>query len=106
MRRSWGSATMRRSWGTATMGRSWRPTTMRRPPSTRSGRSATRRPPLRQIQGVRHHEATPPTITARSTVTVDVDRRSRSVASGSGCASDLWRRRREGSPPGFGSGLG
>ncbi|KAF4129575.1 hypothetical protein GN958_ATG21234 [Phytophthora infestans] len=90
---------------------------MRRPPSTRSGRSEAT--PLHQIREIRHQappsarskeSATtrrpPPTITARSTVTVDVDRRSRSVASGSGCASDLWRRRREGSPPGFGSGLG
>ncbi|KAF4136217.1 hypothetical protein GN958_ATG14590 [Phytophthora infestans] len=69
------------------MGRSRRSTTMR------SKESATTRRP-------------PPTIATRSAVTVDLDRGSRSVASGSGCANDLWRRRREGSPPGFGSRLG
>ncbi|KAF4148744.1 hypothetical protein GN958_ATG02066 [Phytophthora infestans] len=88
------------------MGRSWRSTTMRRPPSTRSGRSATRRTPSARSKESATTRRPPPTITARSTVTVDVDRRSRSGASGSGCVSDLWRRRREGSPPGFGSGLG
>ncbi|KAF4127128.1 hypothetical protein GN958_ATG23688 [Phytophthora infestans] len=88
------------------MGRSWRSTTMRRPPPPDPGDPPPGAPPSARSKESATTRRPPPTITARSTVTVDADRRSHSGASGSGCASDLWRRRREGSPPGFRSGLG